>query len=241
MAHADVASNRAAVYRLLAGLAGIGITTIIGTLGVAAAYYPLRHADFLVQWVLVFLLMAGESAAIHLPSEVVLPVGGWLVVREHDLGIAGVLGLSAVAAAGNVVGSGLLYVAGRRGGRPLVRRYGRWVLLHERDIDAAARRMRQHRLSALFVSRLLPVVRTYGGFVAGILEVPPVAFAMTTFAGSFVWCLAFVGLGAWLGSNWDAVREPAEITGGAILGAIVLGLVVWTVVQLRREPATPAS
>jgi membrane protein DedA with SNARE-associated domain len=231
--HEEAAATHAAVYRLLAGIAGIAITTAIGTAGVVAVYYPLRHADYVFQWLLVFGLMAGESAAIHLPSEVILPVGGWLVVREHGLGIGGVLALSAIGAAGNVVGSGLLYVAGRRGGRPLVRRYGRWVLLHESDVDAAERRMRSHRVIALFVSRLLPVVRTYAGFVAGVLGVPAPTFVLVTFAGSFVWCLAFVSLGAWLGSNWDAVRGPAEIAGGAVITAIVAALVVWTVLQVR--------
>jgi membrane protein DedA with SNARE-associated domain len=239
--HDDAAgSNRAAVLRLLAGLAGIAVTTIIGTAGVVAVYYPLRHAAFAYQWLLVFALMAGESAAIHLPSEVILPVGGWLVVREHHLGITGVLALSAIAAAGNVIGSGALYLAGRHGGRPLVRRYGRWLLIHESDIDAAERRMRPHHTTALFVSRLLPVVRTYVGFVAGILRVPPATFVAVTFAGSFVWSLAFVALGAWLGSNWDAVRLPAEVAGIAMLVAIAVALALWTAIQLRKHGTAPA-
>ena len=227
--------KHAAYYRLLAGLAGVGVTTIVGGAGVAAAYYPLRHADFALQWLLVFLLMAGESAAIHLPSEVILPVGGWLVVREHGLGVAGVLGLSAIAAAGNTLGSSLLYVAGRRGGRPLVRRYGRWVLLSEEDVDAAERRMRDHRIAALFVSRLLPVVRTYAGFVAGLLDVPVWSFAVTTYAGSYVWCLAFVAMGAALGSHWSAIRTPAEIAGIAVVAVLVLGLGALTLVELRQR------
>ena len=170
--------EHAGANRIIAALLGVGLTSLIGGAGVVAVYYPLRHAHYAFQWILSFALSVGESAAIHLPSEVILPVGGWLVVREHGLGVTGLLALSVIAAAGNTIGSSLLYAAGRAGGRPLVRRYGRWILLHERDVDAAERRMRDHRLSALFISRLLPVVRTYGGFVAGLLRVPLAPFLL---------------------------------------------------------------
>ena len=226
--------KHAAYYRLLGALAAVGATTIIGGAGVVAAYYPLRHSGFALQWLLIFALMVGESAAIHLPSEVILPLGGWLVVRDHGLGVSGVLALSAIGAAGNTLGSGLLYVAGRRGGRPLVRRYGRWVLVHEREIDAAERRMRDHRVIALFISRLLPVVRTYAGFVAGILDIPRLAFVVTTFAGSFVWCLVFVAAGASLGSHWSAVQAPAEIAGVVIVALLLFGLAGATYFEIRK-------
>lgn len=229
--------RRGAFNRLLAGLLGIAATSVIGGAGVVAVYYPLRHANFAVQWFLVFVMMVGESAAIHLPSEVILPVGGWLVVREHNLGVTGVIALSAIAAAANTIGSGTLYAAGWWGGRPLVRRYGRWFLIHERDIDAAEKRMSRHRAWALFVARLLPVVRTYVGFVAGILRMPPTTFAAVTFAGSFVWCAAFVGAGALLGTHWSAVRKPAEGAGIAVAVLLVVALAWITLAQVRRTSA----
>jgi len=182
---------------------------------------------------LVFVMMVGESAAIHLPSEVILPVGGWLVVREHHLGLTGVIALSAIAAAANTIGSGTLYAAGWWGGRPLVRRYGRWFLLHERDIDAAERRMSRHRVWALFLARLLPVVRTYVGFAAGLLRIPPITFLVVTFAGSFMWCALFVGAGALLGTHWSAIRRPAESAGIATVVLLVIALAAITVAQLR--------
>lgn len=233
-------AKHAALYRLAVGLAGVGLTTLIGGAGVVAVYYPLRQADYPVQWLLVFGLMAGESMAIHLPSEVILPVGGWLVVRDHHLGVPGVLALSAIAAAGNTLGSGLLYAAGWHGGRPLVRRYGRYLLIDEADIDAAERRMRAHAILALFVARVLPVVRTYVGFVAGVLRVPPGEFLAVTFAGSFVWCVAFVALGAVLGSHWKAIRGPAELAGIVVLALFVVLLLVLTVAHLRRLPSADA-
>jgi membrane protein DedA with SNARE-associated domain len=229
--------KRGAVNRLLAGLLGVIVTSIVGGVGVVAIYYPLRHADFAVQWLLVFVMMVGESAAIHLPSEVILPLGGWLVVREHHLGVTGVIGLSAIAALANTIGSGMLYAAGWWGGRPLVRKYGRWFLLHEQDIDAAEQWMSKHWVWALFLARLLPVVRTYVGFVAGLLRMPPTTFAIVTFAGSFLWCAAFVGAGALLGTHWSAVRRPAEGAGIAVVVLLVVALGAITVAQLRRTRA----
>jgi membrane protein DedA with SNARE-associated domain len=237
MADDGTSVKRGAINRLLAGLLGVAATSIIGGTGVVAVYFPLRHANFAVQWLLVFVMMVGESAAIHLPSEVILPVGGWLVVREHHLGVTGVIALSAIAAAANTLGSGMLYAAGWWGGRPLVRRYGRWFLLHERDIDAAERRMSTHRVWALFIARLLPVVRTYVGFVAGILRMPPTTFALVTFAGSFAWCALFVGAGALLGTHWSAIRKPAEGAVIAIVILLVVGLGAVTIAQLRRKSA----
>ena len=199
-----------------------------------ACYWPLRHTSFPFQWLLVFTLMTGESMAIHLPSEVILPVGGWLVVREHDLGVSGVIGLSVVAAAGNTLGATALYLAGRHGGRPLVRRFGRYVLVHESDIDAAARRMEGNAGRAVFISRLLPVVRTYASFVAGMLDVPHGLFALSTFAGSFVWCLAFVAAGALLGQHWSEIRTPAEVVGVFVLTLSVATVIALTIRTFQR-------
>lgn len=216
-------------------MGGIALTTVLGGAIVVAAYVPLSDASTPAQWMLVFALMFGESAAIHLPSEVILPVGGWQLVQSHHLGAPGVVALSLLAAAGNTVGSLALYMAGRKGGRPLVRRYGRYLLLSEEDVIAAERRMASHGAWATFASRLLPVVRTYGGFAAGVLRIPLPAFLVATFAGSFVWALAFVTVGATLGANWTAIRVPAEIGGAAMLVVLFVGLLLITARQLRTS------
>jgi membrane protein DedA with SNARE-associated domain len=110
-------------------------------------------------------------------------------------------------------------------------------MLHERDIDAAAQRMSKHRAWALFIARLLPVVRTYVGFVAGILRVPPTTFTLATFAGSFVWCALFVGAGALLGAHWSAIRGPAEVAGIGVAIVLLAALVAVTAAQLRHASA----
>jgi len=87
------------------------------------------------------------------------------------------------------------------------------------------------------VSRLLPVVRTYAGFVAGMLAIPLRAYTLATFAGSFLWCLIFVSIGAALGAHWSLVRRPAEIAGIVVLIALVIALLWVTLVQLRHRGA----
>jgi membrane protein DedA with SNARE-associated domain len=135
------------------------------------------------------------------------------------------------------LGSFLLYLAGRTGGRPLVRRYGRYFLVHEHDVDRAEASLRRRRAWALFVTRVVPVVRTYAGFGAGALRFPIPTFLAVTYAGSFVWCLPFVALGAVLGDNWDVIEGPAKAA-GIIVVVLLLGLlVISTVRQLRRAPA----
>jgi membrane protein DedA with SNARE-associated domain len=235
---AGINPAHAALYRLAATAIGIGLTTAIGGVAVVAVYYPLRHAHFGFQWLVVFVLMTFESMAVHLPSEVILPLAGWLIVREHDLGYAGIAAVSVIAAFGNTAGSLLLYVAGRRGGRPLVRRFGRYFLLDERDLDAAADRLRSRGPWAVLVTRLLPVVRTYAGFVAGMLRMPVGPFVMATFTGSLAWSAAFVALGAALGSNWDAVRGPAEVAGIVALALLLIAAGATTALQLRGRRAT---
>ena len=222
-----------ALPRLVASIFGVGLTTLIGSTAVVALYYPLRDAGVTLQWLLVFFLMTFESAAVHLPSEVILPVGGWQIVKEHSLGAGGVLLLSLVAATGNTCGSCLLYVAGRYGGRPLVRRYGRFLLLYEHDLDRAEKALADRRVWALLLTRVLPVIRTYAGFCAGMLRFPIEPFVVLTFVGSFVWCLPFVALGAALGENWGVIEGPAKIVGLGVLIVLVGFLVLLTVRQLK--------
>ncbi len=227
--------SRAAVNRLLFGVLSVTATTLIGSAGVVAAYYPLRHAGAPLQWLLVLGLMTLESMAIHLPSEVILPAGGWLVVKDHGLGSFGVVGLSLVAALGNTFGSGLLYLAGRSGGRPLVRRFGRYFLMRESDLDRAERRLSGRQTWPILLARVLPVVRTYVGFCAGALRLPLAPFLTLTFVGSLLWCLPFISLGAILGANWQVIQGPAKIVGLVALGLLLMGLVIATLREMHKS------
>ena len=146
-------------------------------------------------------LMGIESACIPLPSEIIMPFSGYLVFR-------GDFELFRVALAGGfgcVVGSVPAYYLGLYGGRPLVERYGKYVLISHRDLDIADRWFERYGDWAIFFSRLLPVVRTFISFPAGVARMNFSRFVTYTFIGSFPWCLGLAYIGMKLGENWDTL------------------------------------
>lgn len=149
----------------------------------------------------VILLMAIESACIPLPSEIIMPFSGYLVFRgDFDLLWVGLAG-----AFGCVVGSVPAYYAGLYGGRPLIEKYGKYVLISHHDLDIADRWFGRYGDWAIFFSRLLPVVRTFISFPAGVARMNVPRFIVYTFVGSFPWCLGLAYIGMKLGENWDTL------------------------------------
>ena len=147
----------------------------------------------------VILLMAIESACIPLPSEVIMPFSGYLVYTgQFNLWLVGIAG-----AFGCVVGSLVAYWAGMRGGRPLIEKYGRYVLISRHDLDLADRWFDRFGEIIVFASRLLPVIRTFIAFPAGIARMNLKKFVIYTFAGSLPWCLGLAYVGQRLGKEWD--------------------------------------
>jgi membrane protein DedA with SNARE-associated domain len=145
-------------------------------------------------------LMAIESACIPLPSEVIMPFAGYLV---HT----GRLNLWLVATAGALgcnLGSAVAYWVGAAGGRPLVERFGRYVLLSRHDLDRTTHFFQRYGGITVFAGRLLPVVRTFIALPAGIAKMPQGRFHLYTFLGSWPWCLALAYVGAKLGEGWDS-------------------------------------
>ena len=156
---------------------------------------PLLHAvrDVVAEWSYlgIIMMMAIESANIPLPSEAIMPTAGILVQQgKMNIHLAAFAG-----AAGCLVGSVPSYLLGFYGGRPLLQRYGRWLLLSERDMDKADAWVGKYGDITFFVCRLLPVVRTFISFPAGVLKAHFVTFCLFTFVGSLIWCyfLAYVG------------------------------------------------
>jgi membrane protein DedA with SNARE-associated domain len=176
----------------------------------------------------IFLLMLLESACIPFPSEVTMLVGGALTTTTFA-GAGHELDLWAVVAAGtigNLVGSWIAYGAGRSGGRALVDRYGRYLLIHPHEVDKAELWFDQRGEAAVFVSRLLPVIRTFISLPAGIARMPFWRFTIYTVAGCLPWCLALTLLGAALGSRWHVVEEIMRPVAWTIGIALLVGLVV---------------
>lgn len=150
----------------------------------------------------VVLLMAIESACIPLPSEIIMPFSGYLV----STGELNLWGVSIAGAVGCVLGSLVAYWVGMYGGRPFIEKYGRFILLSRHDLDIADRWFAKYGEVIVFVSRLLPAIRTFIAFPAGVARMNLTRFVIYTFAGSLPWCLALAYVGQKLGEQWD--KDP---------------------------------
>ncbi len=147
----------------------------------------------------ILVLMAIESACIPLPSEVIMPFSGYLVFtgRFHLLWVA------TVGALGCNLGSLIAYEVGAYGGRPLVERYGSYVLLSRRELELADRFFARWGSATVFFSRMLPVIRTFIALPAGVARMPRLRFHVFTFVGSWPWCLGLAWAGMKLGERWE--------------------------------------
>jgi len=158
-------------------------------------------------------LMAVESACIPLPSEVIMPFAGYLAsTGRFSLVLAATAG-----AVGCNLGSTVAYAVGARGGRPLVERWGRYVLLSSEDLDRAERFFRRYGGVAVLVGRLLPVIRTFIALPAGIARMPQLKFQLYTFVGSWPWCYALAYVGYVLGERWKSELVRRSLTTARVL------------------------
>lgn len=147
----------------------------------------------------ILLLMAIESACIPLPSEVIMPFSGYLV----HTGRFNLFWVATFGALGCNLGSLIAYQLGYYGGRPLVERYGSYIFLSHKELDWADHFFARYGDRTVFISRLLPVVRTFIALPAGIARMPQWRFHMYTFLGSWPWCLGLAYVGMRLGEKWD--------------------------------------
>jgi membrane protein DedA with SNARE-associated domain len=147
----------------------------------------------------ILLLMAIESACIPLPSEVIMPFSGYLV----HTGRFNLFWVATFGALGCNLGSFIAYYIGYYGGRPLVERYGFYIFLSHKELDWADHFFARYGDRTVFISRLLPVVRTFIALPAGIARMPQWRFHVYTFLGSWPWCLALAYVGMRLGEKWD--------------------------------------
>lgn len=194
---------------LMATVAGF-ITHLIGALGYTG----------------IALLMAIESACVPLPSEIIMPFSGYLV----STGRFSLVLVATAGALGCNIGSTLAYLVGAYGGRPLVDRWGRYVLLNHAELDRADRYFSRYGGATVFVGRLLPVVRTFISLPAGIARMPFGKFQLYTFVGSWPWCFALAFAGLKLGETWDrspALRHVMHVLDGAVLVAFLVGAVLY--------------
>ncbi len=150
----------------------------------------------------IVLLMAIESACIPLPSEIIMPFAGFLVFKgELTLWLVAFSG-----AVGCVLGSIPAYYVGMYGGRPLAEKYGKYVLISKKDLDMADRWFDKHGDIIIFIARLLPAVRTFIAFPAGVARMNMPKFIAYTFIGSLIWCWLLAYAGMKFGENWESLK-----------------------------------
>ncbi|HWT83040.1 MAG TPA: DedA family protein [Candidatus Methylomirabilis sp.] len=145
--------------------------------------------------------MAIESACIPLPSEVIMPFSGYLVSQGRFT----LWGVSLAGALGCMLGSAVAYAAGAYGGRPFLLKYGRYFLITAHEMDRADHWFARYGMAATFISRLLPVIRTFISLPAGIARVPFTRFLFYAFLGSLPWSWVLAYAGLLLGEHWDQV------------------------------------
>jgi membrane protein DedA with SNARE-associated domain len=187
----------------------------------------------------IVLLMAIESACIPLPSEIIMPFSGYLVsTGQMNIWLVGLAG-----AIGCVLGSMVAYWAGMYGGRPFIEKYGKYVLVSRHDLDMADRWFASYGEIIVFVSRLLPAIRTFIAFPAGVARMNIPRFIAYTFAGSLPWCLGLAYVGQKLGEQWnkDETLKTWFHRFDFVIGIIVLLLAAWWIWRhishLRKDKA----
>ena len=179
----------------------------------------------------VFVLMAAESCGFPFPSEVIMPTSGLLAATGHmNLALAILAGALA-----NLVGSLIAYGLAARFGEPLLLGPGRYVGIRRHHLELADGWFQRWGLLAVLVGRVLPVIRTYISFPAGLARVDLARFSVLTFVGALPWCAALALVGYYLGRNYDRISGPVEKGAIVIALLVVVALVAWYV--RGREPS----
>jgi membrane protein DedA with SNARE-associated domain len=170
-------------------------------------------------------IMALESANIPIPSEVTMPLSGWLLVQAQGGSALNALWLGGLwGAVGCTIGSLLSYALGAWGGRPLLDRYGKYLMINRHDLEKADRWFERWGDWASFLSRLLPIVRTFISFPAGVARTKLIPFTIYSFIGSFIWCAGLAYGGHAFGARWEelrAIMRPFDIPIALVILALL--------------------
>jgi membrane protein DedA with SNARE-associated domain len=177
----------------------------------------------------VIVLMAIQSACIPIPSEVIMPLAGYALAHSQ----ARLILLATVASLASNLGSIPAYWVGARGGRPMVERYGSWLLLSRRDLDLVDRFFVRFGSIAVLAGRMLPIVRTFIAFPAGVAKMNQARFHIYTFFGSWPWCYVLAYIGMRLGASWNSDPRFKAVFHRFHLGveAVLLAGLIWFVIS----------
>ena len=181
----------------------------------------------------VVILMAIESACIPLPSEVIMPFAGYLVTT----GRFSLVGAATMGALGCNIGSTVAYYVAASGGRAAIERWGRYILVSRHELERAERFFARYGAVTVFICRLLPVVRTFIAFPAGLARMPMLKFQIYTFVGSWPWCFGLAYVGMVLGARWDSDPELRRLfhESDALILLVLIAGFAWFVWSRWRE------
>ena len=187
-----------------------------------------------------------EACCIPISSEITFGFAGVLAFQGH-LSLVLVIIIGTLA---ELAGSFTSFSIGRWGGRPVVDKVGKYVLITRTDVDRAERFLAGKGAWAVPVGRMLPVIRAFTSIVAGLIEMPPLRFTLLSLIGTVIYVSAFSAIGYALGSAWNSVAHEVSVAGYVIVALVVVAIVAFVVIRLRavrresreaRETAAPAA
>ena len=199
--------------------------------GIVLPFIDALYSQF--GYVGVAIAMTIESAAIPLPSELILPFAGWSVSRGLIEPLTNATwsywGAVVAGVIGNTAGSLLSYAIGAYGGRPLVERFGKYVLISAHDVDVAERWFEKYGEATVFFSRMLPIVRTFISIPAGVARMPLWRFLLFSILGAIPWVMLLVWGGMVLGDHWLDLKHSLKGLDYVVAALLLagLGLFVW--------------
>lgn len=168
-------------------------------------------------------LMALESACIPIPSEIIMPFSGFLVFEGRFV----LWSVVVWGAIGNLIGSIIAYLVGFYGGRPLIKKYGKYILISSHDLERADQWFKKYGQSTVLFSRLLPIIRTFISLPAGISRMNFKKFCFYTLVGSLPWSFVLTYAGVIMGKNWSTIKIYFEKFDLVIGGLVILAIIWW--------------
>lgn len=182
-----------------------------------------------------FIGMFAQAVGIPLSSEVQLAFAGYLASTR----VLEIIPVMLAGAAGDISGAIMAYFIGFYGGRPFLLRFGRFFFVHEREIERADEWFARYGSRAVLVLKLLPGVRAFGSFPAGVTRMAFGVFLGWTTLGAAIWSVLFAGVGYVLGRNWVLLGGYARPASFILLGLVVLAIIGWIVLHIRAERRKP--
>ena len=197
-----------------------------------------------IGWAGIVFIMALESANIPIPSEVTMPLSGWMLGLDKGLNaVETVLLAGFMGALGCTLGSIGSYALGLYGGRPFLEKYGRYIMVNQHDLEMADEWFDRWGDWASFISRLLPIVRTFISFPAGVAKVSFWRFTVLSFVGSYLWCGALAWGGWYFGRDWEEILRVTQPLHWPIIVVLGVGFVwyIWRHIRRGQKPAAATT